>query len=100
VVRFHGTDLAARAAIDAIGISFGEYRGKSIENGKACAEGAENFAEKAMMSHGEDDDHEKNGKAYGQGQDVGAASDDRPGKGGLHRGHRAEATEIERKLSR
>jgi len=96
---FHGTDLAARAAIDAIGIPFRENGGKSIENGKACAEGAEDFAEEPMMPHGEDDDYEEDGETYGQGQDVRGASDDRPGKGRLHRGHGTEATEIEGKLS-
>jgi len=64
VFRFHGTNLVARPAIYAIGVSLGEDGGKSVENGQASPQGANHFAKEAPMPHGQYNDPEQYGQTH------------------------------------
>jgi len=64
VLSLHGTNVVARPAIYAIGVSLGEDGGKSVENGQASAQGANHFAKEAPMPHCQYNDPEQYGQTH------------------------------------
>lgn len=51
LLRLHWTDLVTRPAVYTIGISLGEDRSKTVENGQASAQRANHFAKESPMPH-------------------------------------------------
>lgn len=53
---FHWAYLVADTAIHAFGVTFGEDRGESVEDGQTRAKRANDLTEEAPMAHGKNND--------------------------------------------